>query len=126
MGLGLYPLKIPVNLSQYRGIVGLFNTKNIANRSKVNKVQSLLLRIDPKSTKSKVSLISVMKIFLSLSLFSVLFYLKDGVSKIKRQLLVSILISSTILLILFAFFFSLLVCLSCEVEVSPGPNRKPN
>ena len=124
MGLGLYPLKIPVNLSQYRGIVGLFNNKNIANRSKVNKVQSLLLRIDPKSTKSKVSLISV--IFLSLSLFSVLFYLKDGVSKIKRQLLVSILISSTILLILFAFFFSLLVCLSCEVEVSPGPNRKPN
>ena len=124
MGLGLYPLKIPVKLSQYRGIVGLFNNKNIANRSKVNKVQSLLLRIDPKSTKSKVSLISV--IFLSLSLFSVLFYLKDGVSKIKRQLLVSILISSTILLILFAFFFSLLVCLSCEVEVSPGPNRKPN
>ena len=42
MGLGLYPLKIPVNLSQYRGIVGLFNNKNIANRSKVNKVQSLL------------------------------------------------------------------------------------
>ena len=36
------------------------------------------------------------------------------------------LFSSTILLIPFVFFFSLLVSLSGDAEVNPGPNRKPN
>ena len=48
-----------------------------------------------------------------------------------RQFLVSILLSSnvfssTILLIPFVFFHNLLVSLSGDVEVNPGPNRKPN
>ena len=54
------------------------------------------------------------------------FFLKDNVLKSSRQFLVSILLSSTISLILFVLFFSLLVSLRGEVEVNPGPNRKPN
>ena len=58
------------------------------------------------------------------SLFSVLFFLKYNVSKNSRQFLVSILFSSTILLIPFVIFFSLLVSLGGKVN--PGSNRKPN
>ena len=36
MRVGLYFLKMPVNLSQYSGTVGLFNSRSIAKRSKVN------------------------------------------------------------------------------------------
>ena len=66
-----------------------------------------------------------------MSLFRVLFFLIDNASKNNRQFLVSILLSSTIffstlLLIPFAFFFCLLVSCSGDVEVNPGPNRKPN
>ena len=36
MGTGLYFLKMPVNLSQYRERVGVFNSRSIVNRSKAN------------------------------------------------------------------------------------------
>ena len=35
-GTGLYFLKILVNFLQYRGTVGLLNSRSIVNRSKVN------------------------------------------------------------------------------------------
>ena len=123
MGSGLYSLKMPVNLSQYFGAVGLFSSRSIVNRSKVNNFITLNYR---NITNTACSLISVNKIILFLSLFSVLFFLKDNVSKNSGQFLVSILFSSTILLIPFVFFFSVLVSLSGDVEVNPGPNFKPN
>ena len=115
MGPGLYFLKMPVNLSQYRGKVGLFNSRSIAKRSKVNSFVTSNYR---NNTYIACSLIFVNKFFLFLSLFSVLFFLKDNVSKNNRQFLVLILFSSTILLIPFVFFFSLLVSFSDDVETS--------
>ena len=123
MRVGLYFLKMPVNLSQYSGTVGLFNSRSIAKRSKVNSFVTSNYR---NNTYIACSLIFVNKFFLFLSLFSVLFFLKDNVSKNNRQFLVLILFSSTILLIQFVFFFSLLVSFSNDVEVNLGPNRKPN
>ena len=78
------------------------------------------------NTNIASSLISVNKIFLFLSLFNVLFFLKDNVSKNNRQFLVSILFSSTILLTPFDFFFQSPSILSRDAEVNPGHNCKPN
>ena len=112
-----------VNLSQYRVTVGLFNSRSIVSRSKVNNFVTSNYR---NNTYIACSLISVNKIFLFLSLFSVLFFLKDNVSKNNKQFLVSILFSSTILSIPFVLFFSLLVSFSGDVEVNPGLNHKLN
>ena len=119
MGAGLYSLRMPGNLSQYRETVGLLNSRSI-----LAKVYNFITSNYKNNTNISYILISVNKIFLFLSLFSVLFFLKDNVSKNNKQFLVSILFSSTILLI--PFFFSLLVSPSGGVEVNPGPNRKPN
>ena len=100
-GSGCLFFKMPVNLSQYRGTVGLFNSRSIAKRSKVNSFVTSNYR---NNTYIACSIIFVNKFFLFLSLFSVLFFLKDNVSKNNRQFLVLILFSSTILLIQFVFF----------------------
>ena len=105
---------MPVTLSQFRGAVGLFNGTSIMNRSKIN---SFITSNYGNNTYIACFLISVNKIFLLLSLFSVLFFIKDNGLKSNRQFLVLILFSSTILLIRFV---------SGDVEVNPGPNRKPN
>ena len=101
---------MPVTLSQFRGTVGLFNGTSIMNRSKIN---NFITSNYGNNTYIARFLISVNKIFLLLSLFRVLLFIKDS----NRQFLVLILFSSTILLIRFV---------SGDVEVNPGPNRKPN
>ena len=113
---------MPDNLPQYRGTAGPSNSRSIVNRSKFNNFITLK---DRNNNNVACSLISVNKIFLFVSLFSVLFFLKDNVSKNSRRFLVSILFSSTTLLIPF-FFFSLLVPLNGDVEVNPRTNCKPN
>ena len=74
IGPSLSSLKMAFNLSQYRGTVGLFNSMSIVSRSKANKFVTSIYR---KNTNITCSLIYVNKIFLYLSLFSVLFFLKD-------------------------------------------------
>ena len=98
VGPDLYSLKMPDNLPQYRGRPGPSNSRSIVNRSKFNNFITLK---DRNNNNVACSLISV----LFVSLFSVLFFLKDNVSKNSRQFLVSILFSSTTLLIPFFFFF---------------------
>ena len=125
MGLGLYFLKMLVNLSQYHGRVGLFNSRSFEQW--IDRKSTILsLQTTVNNTYIAWSLISVNKILLFFSLFSALFFLKDNVSKTNRQFLVSTLFSSTILAIPFVFFFSLLVSLSGDIEVNSGPNSKPN
>ena len=72
-GTGLYFLKILVNFLQYRGTVGLLNSRSIVNRSKVNNFVTSNYR---NNTYIACSLIFVNKIFLFLSLLSVLIFLK--------------------------------------------------
>ena len=73
MGPGLYFLKMSVNLSQYCGTVGLFSTRSIVKRSKVN---SFVTPDYKNNTYIACSLIFVNKLFLFLSLFSVLSFLR--------------------------------------------------
>ena len=73
MGPGLYFLKMMVNLSQYRGTTGLFNSRSIVNRSKVNNFTTLNYK---NNTYIACSLISVNNMFLFLLLFSVLFSIR--------------------------------------------------
>ena len=78
-GTGLYFLKIPVNFLQYCGTVGLLNSsRSIVNRSKVN---NFITSNYKSNTYIACSLIFVNKIFLFLTLLSVLIFLKDSVSK---------------------------------------------
>lgn len=65
------------------------------------------------------------KIILFMSLFSVICFLKDDVSKNSGQLLVLILFSSAILLNP-RLCYSLEISCSGDIEVNPGPNHKPN
>ena len=113
--------KMPVKISQYCGTVGLLNSRSIVNRSKVNSFVTSKYR---NNTYIACSLVFVNILFLTL--FSVLFFLKDNVSKNNKQFLVSILFSSTILSIPFVLFFSLLVSFSGDVEVNSGLNHKLN
>ena len=113
MGPDLYFLKMPVNISQYCGTVALFNSRSIVNRSKVNSFVTSNYR---NNTYIACSLVFVNNILSFLTLFNVLFFLKDNVSKNNKQFLVSILFSSTILSIPFVLFFSLLVSLSGDAQ----------
>ena len=75
-------------------------------------------------TNTECSLYCLNKIFLFLSLCSILIFRKGNVSKNSRQFLVLISFSSAISLILFIYFHSLLASLSGDVELNPGPNHK--
>ena len=121
IGSGLSSLNIPVDPSQCRRAIGLLNSRSIGNRSKANDFITSYYR---NNTNIACSLISVNNIILPLSLFSVLFFLKDNVSESSRHFLISILFSTAILLIPFVFFYNLLVFLSSDVEVNQGPNWK--
>ena len=115
---GVYSLRMPFNPSQHCGTVGLSNNRNIVNRSKVDNFITSNCR---NNTNIACSLNSVNVIIIILLLF-----LKDYISKNNKQFLVSILFFSTILLIPFVFFFSLLLSLRGDVKVNLGPHRKPN
>ena len=83
MGPGLYSLKMPVNLYQFRGTVGLFNSRSTVNRT--NKSNGFITSSYKKYTNVECSLISIHKIFLFLSLFSVLFFLKVSECPLKQN-----------------------------------------
>ena len=78
-----YSLKMPVNLYQFRGTVGLFSSKSTVNRS--NKSNGFITSSYKKYTNVECSLISIHKIFLFLSLFSVLSFLKVSECPLKQN-----------------------------------------
>ena len=73
MGPGLYSLRMLVNLYQYHGTVGLFNSRSIPKRFPANSIITSDFR---NNTNIACSQISINKIFLFMSLFSVLCFLK--------------------------------------------------
>ena len=107
MGAGFYCLKMPVNLTQYRGAVETFNTrKNIFQQSRktfsflnyvnINRFQSYFLS----------TFILFVFLFLGLKYFWFLFLIGFSLNT--------------------AFWLQIfLVLLSGDVEVNPGPKRTP-
>ena len=107
MGAGFYYLKMPVNLTQYRGAVETFNTrKNIFQQSR--KTFSFLNYVNINRFQSYFLSTFILFVFLFLGLKYFWFLFLIGFS-----------LNTSFWLQIF------LVLLSGDVEVNPGPKRTP-
>ena len=121
---GLYLLEMPVNLSQYRGSVGVFNNRNFFVQSKVshffhlsdiNSNNNYNLAIGP--------LILLNKITLVLLLLNLMFLFKGNGSKHKKVIFIWTLFSTFVSYNFLRWLYVLLITLSGDVELNPGPKR---
>ena len=115
---------MPVNLSQYRGSVGVFNNRNFFVQSKVshffhlsdiNSNNNYNLAIGP--------LILLNKITLLLLLLNLMFLFKSNGSKHKKVIFIWILFSTFVSYNFLRWLYVLLITLSGDVELNPGPKR---
>ena len=122
--LGLYLLEMSVNLSQYRGSVGVFNNRNFFVQSKVshffhlsdiNSNNNYNLAIGP--------LILLNKITLVLLLLNLMFLFKGNGSKHKKVIFIWTLFSTFVSYNFLRWLYVLLITLSGDVELNPGPKR---
>ena len=115
MGASFYYLWMPVNLTQYREAVGIFNTqKSIFKWSR--KIFSFLNYVNINSFPSYSLSTFILLVFLFLGL-------KQNVHKISMKFFVWFLYLMGISLNTFFWLQSLLVLLSGDVEINPGPKR---
>ena len=121
---GLYLLEMPVNLSQYRGSVGVFNNRNFFVQSKVshffhlsdiNSNNNYRLAIGP--------LILLNKITLVLLLLNLMFLFKGNGSKHKKVIFIWASFSTFVSYNFLRWLYVLLITLSGDVELNPGPKR---
>ena len=117
----LYLLEMPVNLSQYRGSVGVFNNRNFFVQSKVshffhlsniNSNNNYNLEIGP--------LILLNKIMLVLLLLNLIFLFKGNGSKHKKVIIWT-LFSTFVSYNFLCWLYILLITLSGDVQLNPGP-----
>ena len=121
---GLYLLEMPVNLSQYRGSVGVFNNRNFFVQSKVshffhlsdiNSNNNYNLAIGP--------LILLNKIALVLLLLNLMFLFKGNGSKHKKVIFIWTLFSTFVSYNFLRWLYVLLITLSGDVELNPASKR---
>ena len=115
MGTSFYYLKIPVNLIQYRGAVGTFNTR-MSIRS--CKIFSFLNYVNINSFQSYSLRPFILFVFLFLGL-------KYNGHNISRKFFVWFLFLMGVSLNSSLWLQILLVLLSGDVEINPGPKRTP-
>ena len=117
-------LEMPVNLLQYRGSVGIFNNRNFFVQSKVshffhlsdiNSNNNYNLAIGP--------LILLNKITLVLLLLNLMFLFKGNGSKHKKVIFIWTLFSTFVSYNFLRWLYVLLITLSGDVELNPGPKR---
>ena len=117
MWAGFYYLKIPVSLTQFRRTVGTFNTwKSIFQRS--HKTFSFLNYVNINSFQSYSLSTFILFVFLFLGL-------KYNGHKISMKFFVWFLFLTGVSLDTSLWLQILLVLLSGDVEVKPGPKRTP-
>ena len=117
MGASLYYLEMPVNLTQYRGTVGAFNTrKSIFQWSR--KTSSSLNYVNINSSKYYPFSTFILLVFLLLGL-------KYNGSKNSMKIFVLFLFLIGFLLNTNFGLQRLLILLSGNVEINPGPTRTP-
>ena len=117
MGASFYYLKMPVNLIQYRGAVGTFNTRmSIFQRSR--KRFSFLNYVNINSFQSYSLSTFILFVFLFLGL-------KYNGHKISMKFFVWFLFLMGVSLNSSLWLQILLVLLSGDVEINPGPKRTP-
>ena len=117
MRASFYYLKMPVNLIQYRGTVGTFNTRlSIFQRSR--KRFSCLIYVNINSFQSYSLSTFILFVFLFLES-------KYAGHKISMKFFVSFHFLMGVLLNSSLWLQILLVLLSGDVEINPGPKRTP-
>ena len=117
MRASFYNLRMPVNLTQYRGVVGIFNArKSIFKQNR--KTFSFLNYVDINSFPSYSLIDFILFVFLFLGL-------KHNVHKISMKFFVWFLFLMGILLNTVFWLQSLLVLFSRDFEINPGPKRTP-
>ena len=134
---GLSLFEMPVNLLQYRGSVGIFNNRNFFVQSKVSHFSNLSDNNNNNNSNSNnnnnnnnnnnlaiVLLILLNKIALILSLLNLMFAFKGNGSKHKKMTFIWTLFSIFYSCNLRCWLYILLITLSGDVELNPGPKRK--
>ena len=121
---GLFLLEIPVNLSQYSGSVEIFINRNFFVQSKFSHFSYLS---DNNTTNNNTNLtigllFLLNKIALVLLLLNLMFVFKG--SKHKKITFIWTLFSTFVSCNLLYWLYILLITLSGDVELNPGPKRK--
>ena len=121
-------LEIPVNLSQYRGSVGIFNNRNFFVQSKFSHFTHLSYYNNNNNNNNNDlaigPLILLSKIALVLLLLNLLFVFNGSGSKHKKIIFICLLFSTFVSCNLLPWLYILLITLSGNVELNPGPKRK--
>ena len=123
---GLFLLEMPVNLSQYRGSVGIFNNRNFFVQSKFSHFSYLS---DNNTTNNNINLtidllFLLNKIALVLLLLNLMFVFKCNGSKHKKIIFIWTLFSTFVSCNLLYWLYIFLITLSGDVELNPGLKRK--
>ena len=117
-------LEMPVNLLQYRGSVGIFNNRNFFVQSKVS---HFTYSSDNNNNNNNLAiglLILSNKIALVLLLLNLMFVFKGNGSKYKKITFIWALFSTFVTCNLLCWLYILLIILSGDVELNPGPKLK--
>ena len=121
---GLSLLDIPVSLSQYRGSVGIFNNRNFFVQSKVSHFTYLSDNNINNNSLAIGLLILLNKIALVLLLLKLMFVFEGNGFNHKKITFIWTLFSTFVSCNLLCWLYILLITLSGDVELNPGPKRK--
>ena len=115
-----------VNLSQYRGSVGIFNNRNFFVYSKISHSSySSDNNGNNNNTNLAIGLLLLLnKIVLVLLLLNLMFVFKGNCSKHKKITFIWTLLSTFVSCNLLCWLYILLITLSGDVEIDPGPEWK--
>ena len=114
---------MPVNHSQYRGSVGIFNNRNFCVQSKIS---HFTYSSDNNNNNNLAIglLILSNKIALVLLLLNLMFVFKGNGSKYKKITFIWALFSTFVTCNLLCWLYILLIILSGDVELNPGCKHK--
>ena len=122
---GLFLLEMPVNLSQYRGSVGIFNNRNFFVQSKFSHFSYLSDNNTNNNTNLKIGLLFLLnKIALVLLLLNSMFVFKGNGPKHKKITFIWTLFSTFVSCNLLYWLYIFLMTLSGDAEPNSGPKRK--
>ena len=114
---------MPVNLSQYRGSVGIFNSSNFFLQSKVS--HFTYLSDNNNNNNLAIDLLILLnKIALVLLLLNLMFLFKGNGSKHKKIIFIWTLFPAFVSCNLLRWVYILLITLSGDIELNPGPKSK--
>ena len=123
--MSLSLLGMPFNLLRYRGSVDIFNNRNFLVQPKISHFTH---SSDNNNNNNDLVVIGLLilskKIALVLLLLNLMFVFKGNGSKYKKIIFIWALFSTFVTCNLLCWLYILLIILSGDVELNPGPKRK--